>query len=45
MGNSADNRTLMLPPDEFNPLGGHTIWQVTVVTTVLLLTMILLDLF
>uniref|UniRef100_A0A3Q4IA93 Muscarinic acetylcholine receptor M3 n=1 Tax=Neolamprologus brichardi TaxID=32507 RepID=A0A3Q4IA93_NEOBR len=31
MGNSAENRTLMLPPDEFNPLGGHTIWQVTVV--------------
>uniref|UniRef100_A0A3Q4I3V3 Cholinergic receptor muscarinic 3 n=1 Tax=Neolamprologus brichardi TaxID=32507 RepID=A0A3Q4I3V3_NEOBR len=33
MGNSAENRTLMLPPDEFNPLGGHTIWQVTVVAT------------
>ncbi|XP_005749587.1 muscarinic acetylcholine receptor M1-like [Pundamilia nyererei] len=31
MGNSADNRTLMLPPDEFNPLGGHTIWQVIII--------------
>ncbi|XP_019217676.1 muscarinic acetylcholine receptor M1 isoform X2 [Oreochromis niloticus] len=31
MGSSADNRTLMLPADEFNPLGGHTIWQVIII--------------
>lgn len=31
-GNFTDaplNRTLTLPADDFDPLGGHTIWQVT----------------
>lgn len=23
------NRTLMVPAEDFDPLGGHTIWQVT----------------
>lgn len=30
-GNFTDspvNRTLMLPAEDFDPLGGHTIWQV-----------------
>lgn len=32
-GNFTDspvNRTLMLPAEDFDPLGGHTIWQVTI---------------
>ncbi|XP_030611032.1 muscarinic acetylcholine receptor M3 [Archocentrus centrarchus] len=34
MGNVSDstvNRTLMLPADDFDPLGGHTIWQVIII--------------
>lgn len=27
---SSVNRTLMLPEEEFDPLGGHTVWQVTI---------------
>lgn len=32
-GNFTDspaNRTLMLPAEEFDALGGHTVWQVTI---------------
>uniref|UniRef100_A0A8C6MAR2 Muscarinic acetylcholine receptor n=1 Tax=Nothobranchius furzeri TaxID=105023 RepID=A0A8C6MAR2_NOTFU len=29
--NSPPNRTLMLPAEEFDPLGGHSVWQVIVI--------------
>uniref|UniRef100_A0A3P8T690 Muscarinic acetylcholine receptor n=1 Tax=Amphiprion percula TaxID=161767 RepID=A0A3P8T690_AMPPE len=31
VSDSAVNRTVMLPEEEFDPLGGHTIWQVIII--------------